>query len=81
MSVLARYPVPRAVASGAVDPSRLYFRLEAVAAEAARTINIIGESRSLPIIGQSRTLSTFGESRTVTIIGESRTIKSKKETQ
>lgn len=28
MSALTRYPVPRAVAAGAVDNSRLYFRLE-----------------------------------------------------
>lgn len=29
MSALARYPVPQAVAAGAVDGPRLYFRLEA----------------------------------------------------
>lgn len=29
MSALARYPVPQAVAAGAVDPSRLYFQLDA----------------------------------------------------
>ena len=28
MSALARYPVPQAVASGAIDKPRLYFRLE-----------------------------------------------------
>ncbi len=47
MSALTRYPVPQAKASGKVDASRLYFRLEVAVAPSGRIMSSLAASGGL----------------------------------